>query len=347
MKNIFYLLVIFATFSCQKDKVNLGDFVDEKFMVENKGSAMEIAIVGNTINSAILIYLPDGPGLAGIQYKTVAMRRFEEKYAVAYVDQRNSGTAQGRSKTKNTLALMTEDLDVLVDVLKKRYGKNKSVFVLGHGFGGMVASTFVTTDTLQNKIKGWINVGGITDFPNVANHSRNLFQKIGKEQIALNQNKSGWEPIVKWCDEHQGSLTLADKNYLNKLNVETLLKTEIDNQKDNSFSSNLANLVVNENISKTTYLLNYYLTSKHSSDINTDISNQTFDVRFGNLKVPTLFVVGKYDFICPPTLLDLSLKQVKSKYKKIIIAPKSGHDVHLNQPDLLIDELINFIDLFR
>ncbi len=347
MKNIFAFLLLSLLFSCQKDKVRFEPFVNEQFMVENKGSAMMVSVVGNTVSNSILVLLADGPGLAGLQYKTSAMKRLENKYAVAYLDQRNSGTAQGRSKTKNSVALMAEDLDIVVDVIKKRYGNNKKVFVIGHGFGAMVASSFVTTDTLQNKIKGWINVGGITDFPNVAQHTRILAQKISAEQIALNENKDKWEPILKWCEEHQGKLTLDDKNYLNKLDMEALLSKEIENQKDNSFSANLAKLIATENVSRTAYVLNYYLTSKLTSDINTDISTQSFDIAFARVKIPTLFIVGKYDFHCPQSQLELSIKEIKSKYKKIIVAPKSGHDVYINQPELLIDEIINFMDLFK
>jgi proline iminopeptidase len=61
----------------------------------------------------------------------------EQRYAVAYWDQRNSGNTQGGANHDElNLATMTKDLKHVVLTLKNRYGADKSVFLYGHSFGG-------------------------------------------------------------------------------------------------------------------------------------------------------------------------------------------------------------------
>jgi hypothetical protein len=70
MKNIITSILIACTFlSCQKEKITLGTNVSETFFANNKGVNMPVHVKGNTASKLILVFVPGGPGLGGLNYR--------------------------------------------------------------------------------------------------------------------------------------------------------------------------------------------------------------------------------------------------------------------------------------
>jgi pimeloyl-ACP methyl ester carboxylesterase len=153
---IIAAFVLFLFDSCQKEKITIGTNVSDTFYLDNNGSSMHVLVEGNTISHAFLIFIHGGPGAGSSFYNTdYISQNIENRFACVYWDQRNAGASQGSSNgDKLNLSQMTDDLKKLIQLIKYRYGENSSVFILGHSFGGLLVTSFMTTGNNQSMVKG-------------------------------------------------------------------------------------------------------------------------------------------------------------------------------------------------
>jgi len=163
---IITLLAGILTISCQKENITIGTNVSETIYLDNADASMRILIEGNTTSNTFLIMVHGGPGASSYLYNTdYISQNIEDKYAVVYWDHRNSGGSQGSTNDKSlNLSQMTEDLKQVIQVIQHRY-KEASIFMLGHSFGGLLSSSFITTSDYQSMLKGWIVTGASHNYP--------------------------------------------------------------------------------------------------------------------------------------------------------------------------------------
>jgi pimeloyl-ACP methyl ester carboxylesterase len=119
---------------------------------------MRVSVKGNTASGKIMLIVHGGPGGSAFLYHTKEMQNLlEPRFAVAYWDQRTSGASQGGVNTETvTLSQFGDDLKKVIQVLMYRYGTTTKIFLMSHSWGGMVATQFLTTDTDQELVAGWI-----------------------------------------------------------------------------------------------------------------------------------------------------------------------------------------------
>jgi pimeloyl-ACP methyl ester carboxylesterase len=67
-------------------------------------------------------------------------------------------------------------------------------------------------------------------------------------------------------------------------------------------------------------------------------SDQLFKV-----KLPTLLLWGKYDFVCPPELAEDIEKYIGSSDVEKIIYSTSGHSPMMNEPDKFWSDLVEWV----
>jgi pimeloyl-ACP methyl ester carboxylesterase len=347
-KIIFLALGLSFMTACHKENISIGTQVFDTFFVTNKGVSMPIHVSGNTASKVIVLFIPGGPGGAGLIYKDKAMETVEQKYAVAYINQRECGTSQGKSTEPNNMALMTEDLELTIATIKKRYGQDMSVFILGHSFGGMMVSAFVTKGDNQKMIKGWIDADGISEYQAIGNLTRDMYLKYGLEQTALGKRVAEWKPIIEWCKAHPNNLTLEEIDYINQQqDGEELMSEYIVNNTYPSQFSYFFDLAKAFKLPITAYGVNILSTGGGNSSLSKDIENKAYHAKLRNVSTPALFLVGKYDFICPPALHQDAYDNTASLKKKIVIFPKSGHQTYMNEPELFAKEVIDFMTLYK
>jgi proline iminopeptidase len=347
-KLLSILLIISVLVACQKEQITIGTNVSETFFLKNKGAAMPVNVFGNTASKTIVIYIAGGPGGPGLLYRTPDMEEVEKDYAVAYIDQRNSGISQGTGSKNHNMDLMTEDLDKVIDALKHRYGADCSVFILGHSFGGMAVSAYVTKDNLQNKIKGWIDCDGISDFPSLAKYNRDMMLLFGKKEIAAGRNIPEWQKMVDWCEARPNELSADDANFANaNFDPESLMNYDITNINNLSIYKTLIRLNSDYNFAILNYGINFFSTSNLNSEISIDITTRSYTDLFKKVTIPSLFMVGEYDFICPPALHQDAYNNVNTSEKKIIIVPNAGHEVHINNPQFFVKEVKDFVKKYK
>jgi proline iminopeptidase len=349
MKNIILVLFITTLFACKKTSITLGTNVTEVFFVKHKGASMPIRVMGNTASKTILLFIPGGPGGPGLVYRNTATLAIEKNYAVAYINQRECGESQGKSTEPNNMDLMTEDLDLMISAIKLRYGADVSVFILGHSFGGMSVSAYVTNGDKQKNIKGWIDTDGISDFPALGEMTRDMYLQYGTQEIALGKNVALWQPIVDWCNAHKGKLSVAEIQFINQqTDGEELMDAYIIG-KDYFKSQTDYFLQLNKdyNFPLIPYGINFFSTANLNSPLSKDIETRSYNPLMNKVTIPSLFLVGKYDFICPPALHQQAYDNVATTEKKIVILPQSGHQAYFNEPELFAKEVNEFMAKYK
>jgi pimeloyl-ACP methyl ester carboxylesterase len=340
MKYIPFLLLIFIGFACQKEQTTLGTNVFDTFFVQNKGISMPVHVSGNTASKVILVFIPGGPGQAGLSYKDVGMNKIEEKYAVAYTNQRQCGSTQGNSTVPNTIEVMNEDLLLTIKLLKQRYGQDVSIFLMGHSFGSKTAAAFVVAGDNQKNVKGWIDMCGWTDkAAKVATTVRDAYLKYGQQEIALGKNVAIWTPIVDWCKAHPNDLTESELPSFT--DPEPLMNAYITNPLTSFLS-----ILFKENLPVTANLASLASLNLSGTLLN-ELKARDFHSEMKNITIPSLFLVGKYDFICPFASIEDAFKKTGAKEKKIVLFEKSGHQIYANEPDVFAKEVTDFMTKYK
>ncbi|UTW62766.1 alpha/beta fold hydrolase [bacterium SCSIO 12741] len=201
MKKLMILLSLsLILFSCSKDS-DLSK-VDETLYVRYEGADMPVYMRGNVNSNVIVLIVHGGPGGNGLEYRTGQYSvELEEKYGIAYWDQRGQGMSHGKYKSSDlTVQAMADDMLAVVRALKSKYGSQISIFALGHSWGGTLTARYMTTGNYQHELKGWIEVDGAHDIPQLNKDAVAMFISVAKEQIALGNNVENWQSTLEWAE---------------------------------------------------------------------------------------------------------------------------------------------------
>lgn len=339
------IVVLLSLVSCQKEQISIGTSVSDTFYVENNKASMRVLVEGNTSSKVFIVFVHGGPGAGSFIYNTDYIgSNIEDKYSIVYWDQRNSGASQGSSNGRFlNLEQMTDDLKKVIQVIKFRYGQDSEVFILGHSFGGLLTSSFMTTENYQDMVKGWIFADGSHNYPLNDTLTRQMLLSVGQQQIAINSNRAKWEEIVTYCNSHTGSFTLDESDQMGKYAeaAETYIAgvTQIDTWV--LFRNN----ALKYNWPLTSMLMNYLYSSE--SGFNKTLARTEFSSVLNKVTKPVLILFGEYDFTCPKGLGYDLYNRVGSIDKKIVISPISGHNIMFQDEVLFCKEVDDFIRTHR
>lgn len=324
--------------SCQKsDPIELS----ETIYVKNDGAEMPVYIRGNGASNTFLVILHGGPGGNGLEYHLgTYAEQLESSYALAYWDQRGQGMAQGHFSSESlNMDQMTDDLRAVIFVLKERYGQDIRVFLLGHSWGGTLGTAFLLNDSNEAMVNGWIESDGAHDIPKLNIESVKLFQQVADEQISLGNSVDSWKSFLEWANGiDTNSITLDQGGEINTKAYEAeqlLLDDGILEDPDPSFPPL---------IGPTNQLTSYLMGNFTSATLEEEIENTSLTSQLNGIKVPCLFLWGKYDFVVPPQLGIDALNQVNTTDKELIIFQYSGHSPMDNEPDLFVSSIRDFVD---
>lgn len=343
MKSIISVLFVLLVFiSCQKERITFGQRVTETFYLDNDGASMRILVEGNTLSRTFLIFVHGGPGAGSFFYNTgYISQNIEDKYAAVYWDQRNSGASQGNSNGDHlNLDQMTDDLKKVIQLIKYRYGEDSGIFILGHSFGGLLTSSFMTKEDNQSLVKGWIFADGSHNYPMNDSLTREMLLTVGQQQIVQGKNTDSWRTIIEYCNSHRGDFTFEESNQLNAYaaeaetyfaKVEKINLATIMDEDPIRFDWPITSILANQNYSQ-------------SAAFNRDLQKTEFSSKLGKVLKPTLLLCGKYDFICPKGLEEDVFNRINSTDKKIAVSPISGHSIMWQDESFFCKEVNAFIE---
>lgn len=340
MKNtLFVLLAVVALSACQTERNDLVVNANETIYVQSEGASMRVNLRGNLASKVVMLVVHGGPGGASYFYRAPAVLRLEEKYAVAYWDQRVAGASQGNTaKGSVVMAQYGEDLKKVILTLRHKYGQDLQVFLMGQSWGGMVCAQFMTEGDNQEMVSGWISANATHNWALNDSLTRAMLLEFGTEQIGLGKNVEKWQEIVDYCLANPGKVTVEMSAQLNFYAWQALGLIE----GFTSFDANeiLRQNLISEKIPYTQAFLNMY--NPANGNLNNSVVEVEFSSRLFRVTRPVLALSGRYDFVVPEGLAIDLINKVQSAVKERKLFLMSGHN--LEEQEAYVDAFIQFID---
>lgn len=117
--------------------------VHERVSLNAGDARLFLEVSGPSKRAPLLLFLHGGPGTVThlVMFQSTTGRQLEKDFLVAYLHQRGVGRSSPVSDSHQTIANNVRDVDVTIDYLTRRY-KQKQVYLVGHSWGGMLASAY-------------------------------------------------------------------------------------------------------------------------------------------------------------------------------------------------------------
>lgn len=309
---------------------------------------MKVVVEGNTAAKTLIVVLHGGPG-GDAQIYNLAATKFsdplEENYGLVYWDQRGSGNSAGTfSKDKLTMQQYVTDLERLLTLLEYQYGTDVNFFLLGHSWGGMLGTAFLTKPANQARVKGWMNVDGVVNFRDYGGFVYDALESTAKEQISANNFPEFWEEVQTDLSEmNRNRLTETEKLQLNNYGyrVDYYLRESGLVNEINAEAGQYAYFSYHD---ATLGVFNNFLSG---STVYQDIKDRDLTDQLPNIDVPALFMWGKYDLVVPTSIGKVAYEQHGSMEKELIIYEASGHSPMLNEAAVFSRDVMEFVERYR
>ncbi|MFT5886941.1 MAG: proline iminopeptidase [Arcticibacterium sp.] len=342
MKNILLLFTSFLFMACES--LELESF-KQTINVSFQGADMPVYLHGNSSSDKIIVIIHGGPGGNGLEYRLGTWKdELEEKYLMAYWDQRGQGMSQGKDQSDVlTVAQMSADLDAVVRTLKSKFGQEKKIILHGHSWGGTVGTHFMVNPAYQKNVAGWIEADGAHDIPFLNTSAIELFENVAEEQIARGNSTDYWTEILDWVASiDKDNISLDEGGEINTKGFEaegTLANDGILATGEGSFED--IKVLLFSPINQ----LSSFISGNSANNILTpEIETTAFTDQLYLIEKPCLFLWGAYDFVVPKALGEDAFQKVSSTQKELIIFEQSGHSPMSSEPGKYTAAVVDFIE---
>lgn len=339
---IFFGLSIVFFSSCKKS-ANLNSQMEEVFYIRNGGSDMPVWVHGNGNSKVLLIMLHGGPGDYNLIYRSFsAYEALENKYALVYWDQRHQGNSHGHLKEKDvTVDLMVEDLQLLIRTLKKRYGEDNSIFLMGHSWGGKLGTAFLSKEDYQSDIKGWINIDGALDARTEGISIIEMVNSIGQDELDAGNNPTFWNEFIEYANKidtndltYEKYISLNQRSHQTEAYLAQLADTKNNYSNIDITPHNNLNATITRIQLQSFFLENEYF-----------LANQIPHLE--KIEIPSLLIWGKYDFVVPPQIGQITFQGINSNDKELKIYESSAHSPMIYEPERFAMDVSTFVDAHK
>ena len=340
-RTFYYVLLILSCFcNCKKDNVVYSDHASDLFWISNNGADMPVWIKGNTNSNVIVLLIHGGPGEGAYDFSGAETNELQKRYAVAYWDQRDAGASSGTNNLSHlSLLQMVNDMDAVVKTLHYRYN-NTSLFIFAHSFGGLLASAYLTKDSNQQQVKGFIDMDGAHNYLLCNSLSRQMLIDSGNNQITKGINVDQWNEIVNYTTTNDPltSYDISSKTEQYAHSAEGLMGVK---------NNNSTSIFTPED--PMSNLTNYYIQYFSSPGINfqKSLEHANYSDELNNLKTPTLLLWGQYDFTVPVGVANDAISHLSSSYKRLVLFSHSGHRPIQTESENVESEISGFIEQFK
>jgi pimeloyl-ACP methyl ester carboxylesterase len=319
-----------------------------QFNVRINNAEIPVRVKGNTLNQKIIIYVNGGPGLTALDDAQLDRSNFgqiESNYAIAYYDQRGTGNSQGTIKEGElTLSQYSKDLDAIISVVKAQF-QDPKIFVMGHSFGGLISANYLLDTARTNTIDGWINMDGTmaTSENTIWQYRHTFLVNIANEEIASGNNVSHWQDALNWATNNPEITTEQQKmEWRNFIGAPGGIIIPSENSEIKAGES--LGLIFNSSYNPfpAFWSRNQKITNEALLD---NAKNINLLPILSNLKLPCLFLWGRYDDVIPPELGQEALNEMGTPEvdKYIELYYNSAHQPFVNDHVALTQDVVDFV----
>jgi proline iminopeptidase len=298
MKNLKYILVFILSIAlfpaCSKYKDPGPGMIDKMYHVKTDGIALPVRVAGLESSDVALIMTHGGPGGSSETFRfTEGIRGMEQNNKVIYWDQRASGMTQGNpSLDQITTEQYAKDLDAVVEFTRQVIGA-KSIFLLGHSWGGGLTAYYLTEDpSRQNKLKGYIIVSGAYNVPGGLSASIQWIKNGANAKIAANKDVDYWKKALEF---YKTNTQITADNFLEHATYLGKLNGGIYNKNHTTLKSYLPAIEISAFLSNPIFVGNNITYKGKSIYTALDLTSELYKI-----KLPTFVMWGKQDGLIPP-----------------------------------------------
>lgn len=315
-----------------------GDFM----FLRNEGADLPVWVRGNVESKTFLIWLSGGPGDPYEVMRGAGTELLEEDYAMVYWDQRGCGSAQGNPSPESfTMDQFVEDTDQVIELVRQRY-EAENVFLIGHSWGGTLATAYLLAPDRRKKVAGWVDLAGNHDFPLVFPMKLAWLEKWAEEQIARGKRVEHWQAVAEWTRSQPPLTNDNFERWVRYVDETDAAFVDPDHDFEIDFD-----LLFRSGQSPLAYLLvnRHYVVDSlyHSDDVLLELS---YSSRMHEISIPVLMLWGRGDGIVPLEAGQAALASVGTPLdqRRMVILEDSGHFTFLEQPTEFAAAIGEFVD---
>ncbi|MCF8221967.1 MAG: alpha/beta hydrolase [Bacteroidales bacterium] len=352
------IMLLGITFSCTESKPS-QKLIDKELMINVPESELYLRVRGNP-NKPVIINLHGGPGgYSGIDIKLMGPA-LEDKFLVAYLDQRGCGKSLACSDTTYlNVEQYIQDLDIVIDSLINRYNR-KQVNLMGSSWGGMYGFLYMLSH--QEKIISYACIDGKvnSDYQNhsLIDYETNIANELLQTEISETKEK-------------ELKLIVNELNRIKTSNFEHFhtdvnwMKHEVPPKLGfNAYFADTSKIISFNDVLQDTALMKLmkyneeeYVKVGEKAEIvnrafrnNPDYNNINIEKELARIKTPTVVIQGEHDFVVGighAELIYNALTGLSTANKELFIIPETGHCPAIEAPELLSEILVDFFQTFN
>ena len=310
----------------------------EMLYLQHKGANLPILVRGNPNASVVILMVHGGAGGNSISHVEDFMNSIEKEYRVAYWDQRHAGVSQGSfAKEELTLDLMAEDMQLVIQLLKQKYGTETQVFAMGHSWGVILGTYYLITQ--ENELSGAIFSNGSHSSEHETSARMDYIRGFALEMIDKGiampyeiETEMGsfqsLEEVVEWCEQNdpiesypqlrtQYSLVGAVEAYVQETYIQDFIDIEAGiPASEITYFSHFNPMTAWANGLRTADLINDTRPGKE----NSVQEFYDFTPEMDDITLPISLIFGRYDDIIGP--------EVAEDYFDVVGTPASDKELH-------------------
>jgi pimeloyl-ACP methyl ester carboxylesterase len=331
MNRILACTAFFVLAACRADR--------DRFFFETSDGARLYTTVDGRPSDTLILVLHGGPlGDSHVYNGGGWADRLEEQAQVAYFDQRGQGASRGAyDRDAYDPARAAEDVAEIATFLRLRYEPDHLV-LFGHSWGGMLGTlSLLDTDVPAD---GWIETAGCHDSLVHPRYATSALREIGGAEIAADRSVEEWTEILSFVDtlDLDSEIPYSDLVTLNRLSyrAEGLIE-DIEFDTGSSVVAALGQALARPARGSVAR----WAGSSTLSEFSYAIEEIGLTPRLGEIRLPTLLLYGRYDFVCPPALgRDADQRMPNAT---LVIQERSGHSLMFHEPDVFSAAIDTFL----
>lgn len=303
---------------------------DKEYMVKSVEAELYIRVRANDLNKPVLLYLHGGPGEANgpLLFQAYAGPELEKHFIVGYLHQRHTCLSPEAPLNTLTIEQFIDDIDSVVTFLKEEFEKEK-ILLLGHSFGGALGYLYVLDN--EDNIKKFVCAGGAFSMASIEENGYQTVMELAREtnnQAAIETLENTGPPPygtlqegMTWRMLGMSLLESMDDGIMKNLDMsKVMLITGID-EFDPQWQKKSMEIA--------------YSMWQELGEIN--IEN---DVE--HIGIPMLLIVGAKDIMVPFSILEQGYENYGGE-KQYFILENSNHMMFIDDPDLFVSKVIEFL----
>ncbi len=322
-----------------RSQIDIAVGVDELFKTKIGGIDQWVHARGVDKNNPVLLWLHGGPGTPMMPFQSLFQKDIEKGFTVVHWDQRGSGKTYTENPNHNYKATMSygrmiADAAEVVDMIKKRYGKDK-VVIVGHSWGSMLALGLI--EARPNDISAYVGTGQVVDVTqnealgykatrDEAQRLKNTLAIKELASIAPYPHANGETPTAKinllrkWQQIFGFGSSRLNRNNLEEVMVNTALESPEYSLRDVSFFL--------KDMSGIMPILDKEMDAFRSSK---------WGVQY---QIPMFQLLGRHDWQTPSVLAAQWFETIQAPHKRIVWFEKSAHSPMIDEPKAFAKVLI-------